>query len=89
VLTRSASVNALLAERDLIAVEADKHLHALAVCLQRLVENGQCVTQQIHAVRGVSGVGVFRPPGVGIYRPLDVVPKGISKHPVDGAILPR
>jgi transposase len=37
----------------------------------------------------LSGVGVIRPPGVGIYRPLDVAPKGISKHPVDGAILPR
>ena len=36
----------------------------------------------------LSRVGVIRPPGVGIYRPLGVAPKGISKHPVDEAILP-
>jgi len=36
----------------------------------------------------VSRVGINRPPGVGIFRPLCVAPKGISKHPVDGVILP-
>ncbi len=44
---------------------------------------------RIRAMARVSGVGVIRPPGVGIYRPLGVAPKGISKHPVDGVILPR
>jgi len=36
----------------------------------------------------VSRVGVIRPPGVGIFRPLEEVPKGVSKQPVDGVILP-
>ena len=38
---------------------------------------------------GLSRVGVIRPPGVGIFRPLEVAPKGISKRPVNGLILPR
>jgi hypothetical protein len=40
-------------------------------------------------LRHLSRVGVIRPPGVGIYRPLGAVPKSISKRCVDGSILQR
>ena len=40
------------------------------------------------ALSPLSRVGVNRPPGVGIYRPLEAVPKGISRSPVNGVILP-
>ena len=32
----------------------------------------------------VSRVGVIRPPGVGIYRPVEPVPRGVSNDPVEG-----
>ncbi|MFN9504228.1 MAG: GIY-YIG nuclease family protein [Rubrivivax sp.] len=47
----------------------------------------QRVAEQVKTA--VSVVGVIRPPGVGIYRPLAVAPKSVSKHPVDGPILQR
>ena len=37
----------------------------------------------------LSRVGVIRPPGVGIFRPLGGVPKSVSKHSFEGAILQR
>ena len=32
----------------------------------------------------MSRVGVIRPPGVGIYRPVEPVPRGVSNDPVEG-----
>ena len=32
----------------------------------------------------LSRVGVIRPPGVGIYRPVEPVPRGVSNDPVEG-----
>jgi hypothetical protein len=37
----------------------------------------------------VSRVGVIRPPGVGIFRPVGGAPKSVSKHSFEGAILQR
>jgi hypothetical protein len=51
--------------------------------------DGQPARPLAQSASNLSRVGINRPPGVGIYRPLDVAPKGISKHPVDGVILPR
>ena len=49
--------------------------------------------QQFQVLKGlalpVSRVGVIRPFGVGIYRPVEAMPKRISKHRCEGAILQR
>lgn len=37
----------------------------------------------------LSRVGVIRPPRVGIYRPLEVIPRSVSNDPVQGSILLR
>ena len=35
-------------------------------------------------MNALSRVGVIRPPGVGIYRPVEPVPRGVSNDPVEG-----
>ena len=42
-----------------------------------------------HGLQHLSRVGVIRPRGVGIFRPVGGVPKCISKHSFEGAILQR
>lgn len=54
VLRRRAETEALLNERDEIAAQADLHLHNLAVCLNRLVENGGRILDTVRSVRGRS-----------------------------------
>ena len=44
---------------------------------------------RVELVVMVSRVGVIRPRGVGIFRPVGGVPKSVSKHFFEGAILQR
>jgi len=70
---------------DNIVIGTERGIEAWKGWCEALNTSAACVDPSRH----LSRVGVIRPPGVGIYRPPELAPKGISKHPVDGAILPR
>jgi hypothetical protein len=77
-LARISEHRVELHEREAMMVMAEDVTEAVG--LQDAVNRQQ---------RQLSRVGVIRPPGVGIFRPVGGVPKCISKHSFEGAILQR